>query len=68
MQRQVLEAETRIFGPDSPTVLTSMGNLAEYLGDLGRDDEAKIMFCRRIELSQRRFGSTNNKTLRCVLY
>ena len=63
MQREVLETETNLFGPNHPTTLLTKYGLALSLKELGRHVEAEVMLSDVLRRRKRTIGPTHNHTL-----
>ncbi|KAL0929379.1 uncharacterized protein CTRU02_215545 [Colletotrichum truncatum] len=63
MHRQTLELMQKVLGPENPSTLTSMSNLAGVLKSQGKYEEAEQMHRQTLELSQKVVGLDNPSTL-----
>ncbi|GKT52029.1 kinesin light chain [Colletotrichum spaethianum] len=63
MYRQTLELRKKVLGPENPSTLASMNNLAEALRKQGKYDEAEQMHRQTLELSVKVLGPENPSTL-----
>lgn len=66
MDREVLDAERRVLGPEHPDTLLTMNNLAGVLGDEGRNAEAEKMFRELVEIQTRVLGADHPQTAESV--
>jgi tetratricopeptide (TPR) repeat protein len=66
MQRHLLEAKRRVFGPDHPETITSMNNLGNTLLHEGRNVEAEKLYREALELYRRVLGPNHIFTLRLM--
>jgi tetratricopeptide (TPR) repeat protein len=56
MHQRALELKERVLGPEHPSTLTSMYNLAGVLRDQGKYEAAEEMHRRALELCERVLG------------
>jgi tetratricopeptide (TPR) repeat protein len=63
LQRAVLDAARRVYGPDHPNTLTMTNNLALTLDALGQYDEAERLYTDAIERRRRVLGEDHPSTL-----
>ncbi|MEV7114199.1 tetratricopeptide repeat protein, partial [Streptomyces anulatus] len=63
LRRHVLDAETRVLGPEHPDTLTSRNNLATTLNDLGEHQQAADLHRQNLTDSERVLGPDHPNTL-----
>jgi tetratricopeptide (TPR) repeat protein len=63
LDRQVVQSEEKIFGPEDPTVLQARSDLAHILADQGKYEEALTLARKVTEISVRSAGAENPRTL-----
>ncbi|KZL87964.1 kinesin light chain [Colletotrichum incanum] len=63
MHRQTLELCKKVLGPENPSTLISMNNLAVVLESQGKYDEAEQMHRQTLELREKVLGPENPDTL-----
>ncbi|KAF8517759.1 hypothetical protein BU17DRAFT_91618 [Hysterangium stoloniferum] len=66
LEVQVLEAHKQLLGPEHPTTLTSMENLALTLSYLGKDTEAQKLEVQVLEAHKQLLGPDHPSTLRSM--
>lgn len=59
LHREVLEAETRIYGLEHPDTISDLNNLAEVFSHSGRFDEAIAMQKQALSLGEKLWGRTD---------
>jgi tetratricopeptide (TPR) repeat protein len=63
LQRQVLEVEELVLGPEHPDTLTAKDNLANSLSGQGKDTEAEVLQRQVLEARERVLGPEHPHTL-----
>ncbi len=63
MQRKLLDVRRRVLGPQHPSTLTTMGNLAVSLDGQGKQAEAEQSFRELLDLQRRVLGPEHPDTL-----
>ena len=62
MQRELLDVKRRVLGPEHPTTLTTMGNLALSLSDQLKHAEAEQMGRELLDVKRRVLGPEHPRT------
>src|SRR5438874_290452 len=63
MHRQTLQLDRKLLGPEHPSTLGSMNNLASVQDKQGRYDEAEAMHRQTLELREKVLGPEHPSTL-----
>jgi hypothetical protein len=63
MQRELLDLQRRVLGPEHPNTLATMNNLANTLDDQGKHAEAEQMQCELLDVQRRVLGPEHPHTL-----
>jgi hypothetical protein len=63
MYRQALELRGRVLGPEHPDTITSINNLAGTVEQLGRVQEAALLYKQLWEVSAKVWGSEDVQTV-----
>jgi hypothetical protein len=66
MQRELLDAQRRVLGPEHPHTLTTINNLASSLHGQGKHAEAEQMFRELLDVRRRVLGPEHPETLATV--
>ncbi len=66
--REVLEAKERVYGKDRPELITTLRNLASSVFDgEGRDDEARAILARAVDLCRKRLNPRHPERLAAIV-